>query len=198
MHGVGHVLRRVSTPVLDFRVPPYRAVAVPTRCKSPRLRLPRSLYAVSALSPRSSTFPRQPCVRHPQTAWPALCWKVRSRAVCLPACPPAHGFVKDVYCHMTPLPPFSKGLGFWRKAMKLIQQYSRHVVQKRASHASGEQGIHGVPNHRRETVPVSASRHKPPAYARLPAPPNPARLPQAVRGSLASSPTDFSADGVLF
>lgn len=87
MHGVGRVLRRVSTPVLDFRVPPHRAVAVPTRCKSPRLRLPRSLYAVSALSPRSSTFPRQPCVRHPQTAWPALCWKVRSRAVCLPACP---------------------------------------------------------------------------------------------------------------
>lgn len=105
--------------------PPRRAAAVAAWCASPHLRSPRSLYAARCLRLLSQRIhiPATAARASPPDPW-LPCRKVRSRAVCqpgrLPACPPAHGFVKDVNCHVTPLHPFSKGLGFWRKAMKLI------------------------------------------------------------------------------
>lgn len=122
MRGAGCVLRCAPMPVLGSRAPtpPSRCCRCLVRVSTPSLTPVPLRSTLSAPSLPENPFLRQPRVRHPQTPGCPVGRCAPALSVSLPACPPAHGFVKDVNCHVTPLHPFSKGLGFWRKAMKLI------------------------------------------------------------------------------
>lgn len=143
--------------------PPHRAAAVATQCKSPRLHFPRSPYAVCASSPR---YPRSCDSRACVT--PRRLAALIARSACLPACP---RLVKDRYCHVTPLPPFSNGLGFW---------YFWRTGHTQGTRITGE----------KRSRPLQADTTLPPTHASQH--PKPSSISTGGTGSSASPPTDSS------